>query len=154
MEVQMKKFVLKILGSLLIVAVSLVTTWNILPFVEKVYAATCSGSGCNNTDPHVTGCDSNVSVSESIYNAGQRLIELRVSNTCGTYWTRVINLYSTSKYVKAYLMGFYTNGPELIGPTLYKYTNQQYTPPYSGFNWQACGYVLSSPSPGYGDCTP
>jgi hypothetical protein len=154
-EDKTKKLLRKILGSLLIVIVSLITTWSVLPVIEIVSAATCSGSGCDNTNPHDTGCDSGtVYVPESIYNPGQRLIELRLSSVCGTYWTRVTNYYASNKYVKAHLAGFYTIGPELIGTTQYKYTNQQYTPPYAGFNWQACGYVLDAPSPGVGDCTP
>jgi len=50
-------------------------------------AASCSGNGCNGTDPIATGCSSGATTVLNGHYAGG-LLELRWSPTCQTNWTR------------------------------------------------------------------
>ncbi|SES28165.1 DUF2690 domain-containing protein [Lentzea albida] len=50
-------------------------------------AATCSGTGCDNRDPEVTGCASGATTVGSSSTA-KGLFELRYSSACGTKWVR------------------------------------------------------------------
>jgi hypothetical protein len=58
-------------------------------------AATCSGNGCNGTDPQATGCSANAITLSSarmitIRSGGDvGSIEMRYSRTCRTQWIRV-----------------------------------------------------------------
>jgi len=56
--------------------------------------ATCSGAGCDNRDPEVTGCSAdarNASGPNAVENSPWGIVELRFSPTCQTNWVRVRN---------------------------------------------------------------
>jgi hypothetical protein len=58
------------------------------------HAASCSGNGCTDKDPHDTGCDADAYTVYNVYvrdNNGNEvgLLQLRYSPSCGTNWTRL-----------------------------------------------------------------
>jgi hypothetical protein len=123
-----------------------------------VHAATCSGSGCNNTDPHVTGCDANVTTLSYAF-PSSATVSLRKSNICITYWSRTVNQNAQPRYINATLRytstaNYYrgTLSPVANGQTVY--SNQRYNQYY-----KACGAAstaeintpITSPA---ANCTP
>lgn len=97
-----KRLLLLLLAAFVAVAGTLVTA-------GPAQAATCSGYGCDGTDPIATGCASgtvtNTGTTYITNSAGQRLayLELRYSVACGTNWGRITQVGSTSSiYVYAY----------------------------------------------------
>jgi Protein of unknown function (DUF2690) len=58
-------------------------------------AVTCSGHGCDFTDPETTGCANTAITAESanIYVSGVKVgwIQLRYSTACRTVWARVVS---------------------------------------------------------------
>lgn len=116
----------------------------------------CSGSGCNNTDPATTGCANNAYTVETQYITfnGQQIgkVELRWSPTCQTNWTRVTKLGGFYTYVYGTLQT--TNGSVLTSYGAYGsqvYTNQWYAP---NLLVQACGVLANGPNQdGRGVCT-
>jgi len=75
-------------------------------------AATCSGNGCNGTDPASTGCNQNAYLAKRLpildmqYGLAiwQTYADVYYSNTCGTNWVRVTqNPYGggTYKYIES-----------------------------------------------------
>jgi hypothetical protein len=56
--------------------------WGVAP---PASAATCSGTGCNNTLPYATGCNSGASLIHTYYVAGGRF-DMFYSGTCQTNW--------------------------------------------------------------------
>ena len=146
------------------VLILLVTTIFVMvssfPFASVVFAATCSGSTCNNKDPHVTGCDTNVTTLSYAFPANAT-VTLRKSNVCTTYWSRTSNASSPqqSLYLNATLRytstaNYYrgTLWPVAYGQTVY--SNQRYNQYY-----KACGAAstaeinipITTPS---ANCTP
>lgn len=132
----------------------LLFVWLLWPTVQISLAATCSGSGCNNTNPNSTGCDASATTLESAYYPNCSSIRLRYSNICYTRWARTQN-GGYYKWTKATLKGFYLI-TRYIAPNQAVYTNQQYSEPYPGWNWQACGMCVDyQPAPGeLGSCSP
>lgn len=70
---------------------------------------TCSGDGCDNADPNVTGCSDSTAVTvkemqitgaAGTSDAGTIAdVELRYSSTCGTNWTRFTSFIDNAKTV-------------------------------------------------------
>ena len=108
---------------------------------------TCSGNGCNNTDPYATHCADNYKwvaytrVDDSGGDAGY--VYLEYSNICYTNWTQVANSGSQSVYLYAKITR--ASGPD-GGSLTYSYS--------SVYNWievnqvyalhnqaQACGSI-------------
>lgn len=144
------KLVVILFVTILLVIVSSFT------FSSSVFAATCTGSGCNGLNPHTTGCDASATTVRVIYPASSR-VELRKSliSQCSTYWARTRNtddVLKRSFYANAtlwypvggYLYYYTTSSPAPIAYLQVVYTLQRY---YSAFppGLKACGYV----GPGY-----
>jgi hypothetical protein len=103
-------------------------------------AVTCSGSGCNNTDPGTTGCNADAATVRTVYPpSGKARVQLRFSDTCQTRWSRTVNIATLNYYANATLRYWYYHAVAL-GPGYSTYSNQRY-----GSGYQACGDVGSSP---------
>lgn len=136
---------------------------NSFPFASVAFAATCSGTGCNGLYASSTGCG-NATTRAVAYPASTTL-QLRRSNDCSTWWTRVTNadpsrnlwgvatLYSYLSRVE----NGYTGGA--IAPGSMLSSRQRYSTATSlTGNFNACGYFsltqITSPAP-YGlSCAP
>ncbi len=120
---------------------------------KHVLATPCSGTGCNGTDPHETGCDGNASTVSTVYPANAKL-ELRRSVNCITLWTRITNLASGNRYPRATLRKYYAtktyrNTTYTIAPNAFIWTKQYYNNggmPIDS-DWYSCGLVASTYSP-------
>jgi hypothetical protein len=117
---------------------------------QQVNAATCYKSGCNNTNPHSTGCDASAGNVAVMYPASSK-VELRRSllSACETLWTRTKNTDALNRSFYAYAtLRFYStpytwyNSPSPIPKNAVIYTNQWHDPLVA--DWHACGYVGSS----------
>lgn len=118
---------------------------------NRMYQASCYGTGCNGLYPHTTGCDDQVITWESRQISNGRL-ELRFSLVCHTVWARTRNLagwhyaQSTLAYY-AFWEGYnyawyYTNSPAKISPGYNVFTRMRYDP-YPDPYWNACGGLTS-----------
>ncbi len=110
----------------------------------------CSGSSCNATDPSIygmngTACSQGSPVTDEYTTyGGLAYVELRLSGLCNTRWTRTTNIGSQAYYIKALLKGFYWDmGYKAANDVIW--SDQQYSWPYPGFNWQACGTWSTQP---------
>lgn len=82
------------LGRAALLVAACASMMSVLPAVASAApveaAATCSGTGCDNKDPEVTGCADNAVTLASASTVKGRF-ELRRSITCNTYWVRFPN---------------------------------------------------------------
>ena len=134
----MRSPTIKLLMPLVLFAALIAATLTLLSPTQFVLAATCSGSGCNNTNPNSTGCDVGATTVSSIYPASSR-VDLRSSSTCATKWAKTTNTDSLNRsfYANATLKNYYyTHSPAPIAKNLSVYSNQRYN-----ITGQACGYV-------------
>ncbi len=139
-----------------------ITILSLFTIVAPVAAVTsCSGSSCNNTDPSTYGVGGTACslgsprTEEYTYDNQLAYVELRFSGLCNTRWGRTTNVGTQAYYIKASLRGFYyATGYKAANDVIW--SNQQYTWPYPGFDWQACGKWSTSPIPSgtEGTCTP
>ncbi len=148
-------------------AVALATSVSALGVVASAAPAsasvTCSGSGCNDTDPYATGCASSAYVPSgarvTLYKGSTSVAagyaELWYSTTCHTNWTEVViyddglnDIYS--EYGAVLLADgrslSYTN--DGYGTPLW--TNQEYAPTTLA---RACGQILADSFSTGVDCT-
>jgi hypothetical protein len=101
-------------------------------------AATCSGTGCNYTDPVTTGCSSSAFTARTAY-IGDSTIELRYSKSCGTNWSRYTSgsNYNVIVYVERYDGEFAYDTTSWIYSSN-RYSDQLYTPTTLA---RACAYI-------------
>jgi hypothetical protein len=82
------------LGRAALLVAACASMMSVLPAVASAApveaAATCSGTGCDNKDPEVTGCAAGAITAASVSSPKGR-VELRYSPTCGTKWVRIPN---------------------------------------------------------------
>jgi hypothetical protein len=113
----------------------------------KPLLATCSGTGCNGTDPGNTGCGGSGTTLAMNYPASTTL-ELRFSTGCHTYWSRSTNMdaYGRSFYANATLwpQGYSVSSPAPIAVYSSVYSQQQYKSGTGTNGFNACGYVSGS----------
>lgn len=115
-------------------------------------AVTCSGNGCNNTDPFATGCGNSGAYEVAgvpIYKGSTSVVagyaQLWYSSTCGTNWTEVVvnndglndifYEYGQLNIADGRSLSYGYNG---YGTPLW--TNQEYAPTVTA---QACGQILA-----------
>ena len=116
--------------------------------------ATCSGNGCNNTDPYATGCVGNKGndfvtyISTAYGGDGDAVVWLMYSPTCGTNWAELHT--ATDDHVE-YLYGQINRASGVDGGALsFHYSSSQYTwintnQVYAPHNAaQACGASINS----------
>jgi len=118
-----------VVGSLIIALQPMIVAW----------AVTCSGSGCNNTDPGITGCAQDAATVKRAYPSERARVELRFSDTCQTRWARTFNIADLNYWANATLRYYYYYNA-YIGPGYNVYSNQRY-----GSGYRACGDVRSAP---------
>jgi len=121
---------------------------------KPVFAASCSGSGCNDTNPNSTGCDASGVTTVAYEYPASSYIELRQSSICNTQWAKTTNTDGPNRYffLNATLKNhYYTASAYSLPVGAYVYSHQRY-----GTSYKACGYasfnyiggLVSSP------CTP
>lgn len=118
--------------------------------------ATCSGTGCNGTDPGQTGCSADgrtVAYTNIVNSSGTAVgrVELRWSPTCQTNWSRVTRWDSNSLYQYAYAFlspnangdpKYYPDGGYVpVNGTWWSY--QVYAPTTP---WRGCGMLAIGPN--------
>ncbi|MEV7969643.1 DUF2690 domain-containing protein [Sphaerisporangium sp. NPDC088356] len=130
----------------------LIGTVGIVPAVtaSPASAATCSGYGCDGTDPAVTGCSANAndtSVGYVTNSAGQDLakIQLRWSLTCHTNWGKITKTAQGS-YIAVYA---YRPSPYATTSTYGGYSSSYYGDQLYGDNLTVCvvGYATDATNP-------
>ncbi len=140
----------------------LVFALNVVP-KDRVFAVTCSGTGCNDTDPGTTGCGDSSPSTLAINYPASSMVELRKSGGCKTYWSRITNIdqLGRSFYANATIWppAYSTSTPGPIAVYTLVYSHQQYKGTGSGTNgFNACGYVSFSyiygPVPKSASCAP
>lgn len=120
----------------------LVLLFTLMPTVDVVRAATCSGGNCEGKNPNTTGCDVGAYTVRS-FNVVNGLVENRRSaaaTNCETKWVRTRNTGSQAAYAAARLWvdSHYTSSPAPIGQNAVVYTTMH----YPGANlYQYCGLV-------------
>lgn len=104
-------------------------------------AVTCSGSGCNNTNPITTGCNADAATVKKVFPAsGKARVELRFSDTCQTRWAKTINISPNGlNYWANATLGYWYYGSQYVAYGNTVYSNQRY-----GSGYQACGDVTST----------
>jgi hypothetical protein len=158
------------LTALILAATAAVTSITLLSPVKAfaATAATCSGSGCNGTDPQSTGCASSAITAEetSIISKSGVLVgyvDLRYSTACKTAWARTVDYYSSSggsdvvrSDGKYYGCGYYVGKQMTYSSTLggYScYSPQIYDHPYtsagSGIAFYTDGILYTAVTPNY-----
>src|ERR1051325_7081320 len=79
---KVKPFLVLLITTLFVIASS-------FPFATIALAATCSGTGCNGLYASSTGCGT--ATTRAIAYPASTTLELRRSNDCQTWWTRITN---------------------------------------------------------------
>lgn len=135
------------------VLVLLITTIFVMvssfPFASVVFAATCSGTGCNGYYASSTGCDAVANV-KTIFPTNAR-VDLRRSSTCGTFWAKTTNTSSTSYHANT-TFWYQNNGTKyytissggVIGLNQAVVTQQRYYSIANPPGLLACGKVAAS----------
>ncbi|WP_433531877.1 DUF2690 domain-containing protein [Micromonospora sp. CA-263727] len=112
-------------------------------------AATCSGHGCDGTDPANTGCSSgaqNATYNPAYIMQGSTtlaVVELRWSPSCGTNWGRISNRVSPNNTVRVYV---YRSSPYATTTKYGGTGTQYYGDQLYGLNMTVCavGEVVTS----------
>lgn len=132
-------------------------------FASAAFAATCSGTGCNGLFASSTGCGT--ATTRAIAYPASTTLELRRSNDCKTWWTRVTNADPSRNLwgvatLYHYLSRFtteYTGGAVAPGSTLISRQKYSASTNLTG-NFNACGYFsltqITSPAPYGPSCAP
>ena len=137
-------------------------TVTIVREAPPVRMVTCSGAGCNGTDPQTSGCGASgrTIATNNIYAYGTEyavvgLLELRWSDVCQTNWSRITRYTFNPPYpyARPFLStpsgGTYYSWPG--STTAQKWSYQTFAPTTP---WRACGSLaLDASAPDYVTCT-
>jgi len=134
----------RLTGTLAAVAIIAATT--LFGVAAPASAATCSGTGCNNTDPYTTGCNSGASLIHTYYTAGGRF-DMFYSGTCSTNWIQWTgpNICTWKRVQSSY--GTWTTWEN--DHATWSYSRQIYAP---GTAWVQVEWAAGSAAYGSGTC--
>ncbi len=79
----------------------------LIPLAGTSYAASCSGTGCDNLGPRGTACETADVATQRTINNNERKAELRWSFGCQAAWVRVTDnssnsIYNSTGYIEKY----------------------------------------------------
>ena len=129
----------RLLATLAVLAVPLGAVVT-LTTAQPAAAATCSGTGCNNTDPYATGCGSGDYV---VHSAADRVyggtLQLWYGPNCGTNWTRYDSPNTIQHYIWVVQQIYYNHN--------YYYTSSdEFGFKYAGWTWSDQIYSPAFPA--------
>lgn len=99
-----------------------------IPLAGTSYAASCSGTGCDNKGPVTYNCDASVSTVRTL-ESNSRVAQLRWSHDCVAAWVRITNNASPSVYTSYATIEKYDAAGNFIRSLSVT------TPGYGGSDW-------------------